>query len=395
MIAVSHNLNLEGAPNSQFELITGLQRQGVVEPIVLCPCDGPLRSAYHAADIPLELVSVSSASAPEFEETTIAMARAFRELGAEVVYANTLQTFWAITAAERAGLPAIWNVHESEPWQSYFDFLVPDIRPIAYQAFAYPYRVVFVADATRRIWEPVKSSDNFATINNGIDMDRLRLRAQGQDRSTARAKLHIGETELALVLLGTVCERKGQLDLVRAVALLPNDLLSQLRIFIVGDRGSPYSLELNEEAGKLPYAQADRLIIVPETDDALTYFRAADIALCCSRVESYPRVTLEAMAFDLPVITTPVFGIAEQMQDGVNALFYEPGDVRQLAGHITRLVTDQALRRQLASNSRRVLEGLPNFKDMIDAYVVLFSEARLKAPNTPSQPVEGLSECVA
>ena len=129
-IAVSHNLNREGAPNSQFELINGLHRRGAIEPIVLSPHDGPLRSAYQAAGIATLMVSPPDLSGvAEFEETAGAMARAFRELGAEIVYANTLQAFWAIAVAERAGLPGIWNVRESEPWQSYFDYLTPEIVP--------------------------------------------------------------------------------------------------------------------------------------------------------------------------------------------------------------------------------------------------------------------------
>ena len=105
--------------------------------------------------------------------------------------------------------------------------------------------------------------------------------------------------------------------------------------------------------------------------------RAADIAVCSSRIESYPRVTLEAMAFGLPVVTTPVYGIAEQVRNEVNGLFYQPGDVAGLAGSLTRLATDDALRARLASNAPLVLASLPGLEDMLDRYGRLFREARL------------------
>ncbi len=41
-----------------------------------------------------------------------------RDGGYEVVHANTLQTFWAVEAARVAGVPSVWSVHESEPWQT-------------------------------------------------------------------------------------------------------------------------------------------------------------------------------------------------------------------------------------------------------------------------------------
>ena len=69
---------------------------------------------------------------------------------------------------------------------------------------------------------------------------------------------------------------------------------------------------------------------------------------CTSRIESYPLVIMEAMAAGLPIITTPVFGIAEQVQPSVNALIYQPGDVAALARHLASLAEDEALRRSMA-----------------------------------------------
>ena len=93
------------------------------------------------------------------------------------------------------------------------------------------------------------------------------------------------------------------------------------------------------------------MTLVPETADVARYFLAADVFVCTSRVESYPRVILEAMAWGLPIVTTPVFGIREQVREDVNGIFYEPGDVEALAGAIARLVTDNELRARLADNA--------------------------------------------
>ena len=88
-IAVSHNLNHEGAPNSQFEMITGLQLRGVIDPVVLSPCDGPLHARYKAAGIPVQMVSPLLTGKAQFDETIKVLARIFCTSGAEVVYANT------------------------------------------------------------------------------------------------------------------------------------------------------------------------------------------------------------------------------------------------------------------------------------------------------------------
>jgi GT2 family glycosyltransferase/glycosyltransferase involved in cell wall biosynthesis len=378
IVAISHNLNHEGAPNSQFEVILGLQRRGIIDPIVLSPIDGPLRQAYEAAGIPVQIVSsIYLSNETSATQTIGTLAKTFQESGAELVYANTLQSFWAVAAAEEAKIPALWNIRESEPWQSYFDYLASNVRALAYRAFRYPYRIVFVADATQKAWAPLNTHYNFTVVHNGLDLNRIGARADSRKRASLRSALGIEDAEIAIVLMGTVCDRKGQLDLIRALGSMSPDSWSQTRTFIVGDRPNDYSSKLHAELADLPAPLAGRIKVEPETDDPYRYFQAADIGICCSRIESYPRVTLEAMAFGLPLITTPVFGIAEQVRNNINGVFYTPGNYSELAAHLKRMVLDDAWRAQLATNSRPVLESLPNFEEMLDGYAHIFREARL------------------
>src|SRR5207249_80052 len=119
------------------------------------------------------------------------------------------------------------------------------------------------------------------------------------------------------------------------------------------------------------------LRILPETPEPFTYFSAADLFVCTSRIESFPRVILEAMSFGLPIVTTPVFGISEQVQENVNALLYPPGDAKSLATKLTTLVLDSSFRISLGANSILVLQGLTDFEQMTTAYGEIFREAWL------------------
>jgi glycosyltransferase involved in cell wall biosynthesis len=63
---------------------------------------------------------------------------------------------------------------------------------------------------------------------------------------------------------------------------------------------------------------------VPETREVFDFFVAADMFVCTSYEESFPRVVMEAMAFGTPIVSTNVHGIPDligQRQDGylVNA----------------------------------------------------------------------------
>jgi glycosyltransferase involved in cell wall biosynthesis len=291
-----------------------------------------------------------------------------------VIYGSTLKTFSAIDAAHARGIPSLWNIRESEPWRTYYRDLPHDVACTALRCFAYPYRIIFDSNACRALFNELNSNHNFCVIHTGLNLDAWMERMNTFTRDAARRRLAVGSSDVCVLLLGTVCERKGQHDLAHALARL-SSLAARLRCFIVGDRASEYSRQLHHLVADLPEDFRDRVHIMEETGDVGVYYQAADIFLCTSRIESYPRVTLEAMASGLPIISTPVFGLTEQLVDNVNAMLYQPGDVAALGAAIERLVHDDALRNSMGSQSRPVLAGLKNFDEMIDEYARYFQEA--------------------
>jgi GT2 family glycosyltransferase len=375
---VSHNLEHEGAPNSMLELASGLKLLGLAEPVILSPADGPLRAQYEALGLTVTIIQNPIAdihTRTGFLATRKAFAQSLGKLQVEALYANTLQTFWAISAAASIGVPTIWNPRESDPCETYFNYLSPELRPFAYEAFHLAYAVVFVAKATRDHWRAYETRGNFRVIPNGISLDRLTERASRWTKERARAELGLESDTVCLTLVGTVCERKGQIDLVRALSKLASN--PKIRAFIVGDRAGPYSEALHSAIAQLPAKMAASITVVGETGDPYLYFRAADVALCTSKIESYPRIVLEAMACELPIVTTPVFGIPEQVREGVNALFYPPGDAAQLACALDALIEDADERERMGAASPIILQGLTSYSEMLGAYGSVIREAAL------------------
>jgi GT2 family glycosyltransferase len=378
VLMCAFNLNWEGAPYSQFEMTRELKRRNAICPVVYSPNDGPLRAAYeaegisvHVFDHPLSGVQ----TVEEYEEAISTFAKWIVSSGFQVVYGNTLQTFYGIAAAKLAGLPSVWNIRESEPWETYFDYLPPPIATKALQCFEYPYAVVFVSNETRKGFAQLNSANNFCLIHNGLDPARLLESCKGMDRESARKHLGIEPDEVALLLLGTVCARKGQQELVAALGLLDINTTKQIKCFIVGDRKNSYSTQLHRMVLDLPAEVAASTFVIPETEDTAQYYLAADIFICTSRIESYPRVILEAMAFSLPVVSTPCYGIVEQVRVGVNGDFYETGNAKELAAKISGLIQDPARRNLYARNAGVVLKSLTNFDEMVTKYATVFAEA--------------------
>jgi GT2 family glycosyltransferase len=374
------NLNWEGAPQSQFEMTARLKEMGVIEPIVYCPHEGPLREAYEERGIQVEVFEHPLAGVfdlPAYDSAIEKFARRITDWGIELVYGNTQQTFYAIEAAKRSNLPSIWNPREGEDWQTYFNYLGPEISARALRCFSYPYKVIFVSNATREGCLPLNAHHNFITIHNGPDREKFAAALATRPRDEARSELAISQDEIGVLIVGTVCERKGQIDLIEAFAQIDEQSAGRIKCFIVGDRPSDYSDSLKSAVQKLPASKRSRVIIVPETSNIALYYSAADMFVCTSRIESFPRVILEAMKAGLPIVTTPVYGIPEQVRENINALFYRPGDGAELAEKIERLVNDPHLRQRFAANSKYVLDTLTSFETMAAAYGKVFREAWL------------------
>jgi glycosyltransferase involved in cell wall biosynthesis len=89
-------------------------------------------------------------------------------------------------------------------------------------------------------------------------------------------------------------------------------------------------------------------------------YRGADIFVLPSYREGFPLVVMEAMAYGLPIVTTPIRGCADHLAPGVNALFAPPRDVEALAERLTQLLGDSALRRRMgAANVEKVQDFAP------------------------------------
>jgi len=388
VLMASNALDLTGAPLHQYELAIAFLKTDTIEPIVFCLGDGILREAYEEHNIPVTVYGrhpLRNIYSLEGYETAIAqLAAELSQRPVDVMYVNTLDNFFMVDCARKMGIPCIWNIHESEPQKFYAEWLDsygPEIARRGLECFAIPYRVAFVSDASRDQYLALNGSHNFAVIHNGFNREKWREAARRRTREAARRELGVSDSEIVILSLGTVCDRKGQRDLPPALRQLSPELQQQIRVFVVGDRPGPYSETLHADVASLPESLRSRIEIVPETSDTIQYYLAADLFVFTSRVESFPRVILEAMAAGLPIVATPVFGVKEQLQPGVNALFYQPGNIGELAIAIATLLNSPNLRDRFAAHSPHVLASLTSFDEMLSAYRQLLREAYFTTPD--------------
>jgi glycosyltransferase involved in cell wall biosynthesis len=261
------------------------------------------------------------------------------------VLANSFGSFLGIDVGTRMGLPTQWAIHESwdpvELWSVAFwwrelDPAVPASVGAAMKALQ---GMLFVADATRRLWAPRGPDGRCVVVPYGIDTAALERYRSGADRGALRRRLGLDPDDRVLVVVGTTEARKAQSVLVEAFAQV-TDEHPDARLVFVGATWTPYTHAIRALVESLDLEE--RVWPVPVVDDVSPWLAAADALISASDIESMPRSVLEAMCFGLPVVATSVFGVPELLTDGVTGYLFEAKDLGAAVAALRRVLDADA-----------------------------------------------------
>jgi glycosyltransferase involved in cell wall biosynthesis len=176
-----------------------------------------------------------------------------------------------------------------------------------------------------------------------------------------------------LVHLASLSRDKGSFDLLEALSRLPQRIKTQIHVVAAGTGAVE---ELRAAALRLGLQEILEVRNWIEADERDQLLACSDVFVLPSYYEGLPMSLLEAMAWGLAPICTPIGSIPEYIEDGVNGLLVRPGDVEELAEKIERVVLDGNLRAQLGQRARATVEPLD-----VDVYAQRVSKLyRMAAP---------------
>jgi glycosyltransferase involved in cell wall biosynthesis len=181
---------------------------------------------------------------------------------------------------------------------------------------------------------------------SGIDrskMEVIPLALEDSKLGVQSNRAKVPGKPLRLLFLGQTNVRKGIKDLVAAARLLTGD---QWHIDAVGahgtlPRGLPNNLTFH---GSLPRSEVTR------------WYSQADVFILPTHSDGFALTQLEAMAQELPVITTSCCG--DVVDDSVNGWIIPPGDPEALASLLSKIAGDPSC---LTPMRDAALKTLPKF----------------------------------
>jgi colanic acid/amylovoran biosynthesis glycosyltransferase len=172
-----------------------------------------------------------------------------------------------------------------------------------------------------------------------------------------------------LLCVGRLVPAKGQHILLAAIDRL-TQAGREITLSLVGDGPDRASLEREVACRGL----GNRVSFAGNVnqDRIGQYYEEADAFVLASFAEGIPVVLMEAMAMEIPCVSTMITGIPELIRNEIDGLLVMPSDDRALAQAIEKLMDDADLRRRLGEAGRQRVLANYNLPDNIELLARLF-----------------------
>ncbi len=180
------------------------------------------------------------------------------------------------------------------------------------------------------------------------------------------------EKTKSILYAGTLNQRKGYADLIKAFAKVASKHLDW-KVVLAGNGAVEQARALAKELGIENQVELLGWISGENKDKA---FKQASVFCLPSYAEGFPMAVLDAWAYGLSVVTTPVGGIPDLAVDGENMLLFNPGDIETLADKLDLIMSDEALRDKLSAASVKMASEKFNLKTITEQVGELYESLK-------------------
>lgn len=290
----------------------------------------------------------------------------------DIVHSNVNVILEGALAAAMTGRPHVWHNHTTFRGNPDHSSWIPrSLIPYVYHILSDV--ILCCSSFTAEDLFPRNLRKKVRVLYNGIDVTSLTPEPPQHD---LRDELGLRSGIPLVGLLGTVNERKRQLEFVEAAALV-RKAIPNVQFVFAGYNAHPqtYTAQILRRIDELN-AQ-DYIHYLDYRLDYVDIMKSLDVYVLASRQEQLPLVLLEAMACGKPVVSTRCGGSSEVVVDKETGLLVDVGNTEQLAkaiiGVLLRCDRGTSLgmrgRERVVSlfDSRKCLRNLPTiYEELLD-----------------------------
>jgi glycosyltransferase involved in cell wall biosynthesis len=188
-------------------------------------------------------------------------------------------------------------------------------------------------------------AEKITLIYNGVDLRRFQPAINPAIRAIWRHKWGLPENTPVVAGVGRLRRQKNFPLFLKVARQVLQDLPEAY--FIIAGEG-PERKDLERLAGELGIAT--RVHFLGHVADLTQLYPAVDVLLMTSLSEGTPLTVLEAMAMGVPIVAAQVDGMAEILEDEVDAYLVPVGDSSMFARRTRRLLQDKSIAQQFVQS---------------------------------------------
>lgn len=238
------------------------------------------------------------------------------------------------------------------------DFTTQALIDCQRKAIEEPDRLVVVSQDWRNRLKADYGVDA-VVIHNGVEAERFAPIAAAR-RAALRQRAGVSD-RFVFLSVGGIEPRKGSVFLVQAMAMLAQEPDPRPVLVVVGGHSfQDYTRYRDDVLATLPDLGLELgrdVILAGSISDAELHewYRSADALVFPSLKEGWGLAVLEAMAADLPVVSSDITVLREYLTPDQTAVMTRAGDPESLAAGMRRLAADPELRETLVRGGRELI----------------------------------------
>lgn len=324
---LTDNLSLTGAPIALFMAGRVLKQSGY-DVVMVSSLDGTLRREVEKLGIRVYVDKrLNTATLDDI---------AWLPRGARVIV-NTISLYFLLRNIPESVM-VLWWVHEA---------------------------MMFYKNIDREIWTAIKNSpqlkicpvsalagENFFHFAPKLSLNSFL--PYGIAEPKIRDRSRVINDKLNFLFVGFFDYRKAVDNILAAIMMLPTELASKCRVYLVGDYNSPFGENVCELASKIPEVYLEGA--VPH-ENMQSYYDLAEVLLCPSLEDPLPVVAAEAMANSIPCIVSDRTGTADYIRSYENGIICQAGSVMSLNKAISWCIHNRKRLPMLGVEARKIYES--------------------------------------
>jgi len=230
-----------------------------------------------------------------------------KEEKVNLIHLNGLPTFLGAKVAKNSNIKLVWHIREFMGDDLGLEFVNnQEAKNLISESNA----IVVVSNAVGRSFNNfVKNPNKIHVVYNGLEVEKY----------YKKRKIFSDSNSMTISIIGRLVPQKGQLDLLKAVKYLKDNVKKNTTINIIGASTS-YLNVLKK------YSKENSLNVnfINYTSHIETYMQKSDVICVCSKKEAFGRVTIEGMLSGACVVGSRSGGTPELIDDSINGYLYGP-----------------------------------------------------------------------